>query len=893
MRPLPQSPLPSGSRPSSPCTASASNGVAGSCDVTLPCHSMPGCHGNVSLEGKETDNKGSTAGAEKFIDCLLRSDKKEWPKLFSLALEREDCTQILELWYPRRDCETEPRESAEEIEEDTSAFNVIQYSEEPEQKINCLLASVRLDNHVMSGLPKMESNRSASVPEMKLRLYQEELAQPAYRGKNTIICAPTGNRSASVPEMKLRLYQEELAQPAYRGKNTIICAPTGSGKTIVALAICVQHLKSVPKGKVVFIVTQLPVYEKKKDVFIKYFESSGYKVAGVSGESGDHVNGGLIVKKNDIIVLTPQILVNCLETRCVPSISIFTLMIFNECHNTTGNHPYNVLMFNYLNLKLNSDGQRLPQIIGLTASVATGKTKYMEDPMIYISKLCASLDTEVISTVKEHVEELEKVISRPQKFTRETGHRETDPFAEILSVIMMETEQMAKKVYPALDSMSNIQNRSSGTQKYEQWIIETQKKCQILQMENKQEEMRICRALFTFTEHLRKYNDSLMINDDARTKDALEYLQNFFHNVKNGTYDHIEEQLTKNFEAIQPELLRISNDNLNENPKLDELKFLLGEVYHESPQTHTLLFVKTRALVLALKRWIEETPALSFLKPDMLIGRNRRHDSSGMTFSSQKGVLDASKSPEESKMLIATSVADEGIDIPECNLVLLYEYVGSVTKMIQVRGRGRAKDCKCFLVTSKPEEAEKERINILQEQVMNDAVTQLQKLEGEEFLNKIRKLQNEEKNIRDLKNVERPKLTEGNKKLYCGKCKVFVCNTDDIRIIQATPGNHHTVVDRSFKERYITVLLSKPKSFQGFTKEYSIYCKEPSCKKLWGDACSYLKRQNIPLLKIKSFVVENAEETSQESFRKWADVNFTMKELSQKEISESFSANTE
>ncbi|MEE6458958.1 hypothetical protein FKM82_000479 [Ascaphus truei] len=604
---------------------------------------------------QEMDNKGSTAGAEKLIDCLLRSDKKEWPKVFSLALEDEGCTQILEVWYPGRDCAREPGKSVEEPEEVTSTFITLQYSEEPEpENTRLLLASVRLDNHITSSLPEMESNRSASVP-----------------------------------EMKLRLYQEELAQPAYRGKNTIICAPTGSGKTIVALAICDEHLKSMPKGqrgKVVFMATKVPVYEQQKDVFSKYFESSGYTVAGISGESAEHVPVGLIIENNDIIILTPQILVNCLENGCVPSISNFTLMIFDECHNTTGNHPYNVLMFNYLNLKLNSDVQRLPQIIGLTASVGTGKSKYMEEAMIYISKLCASLDTEVISTVKEHVEELEKVISRPQKFIIEAGRRKTDPFAEILSVIMMETEQMAKEVYPALDSMSNMQNRSFGTQTYEQWIVQTQKKCRILQMENKEEEMRICRALFTFTEHLRKYNDSLMINDDARTKDALEYLQNFFHNVRNGAYDHIEEQLAKNFEAKQPELLKISSDNLNENPKLDEIKFILGEVYTESPQTRTLLFVKSRALVSALKLWIEETPALSFLNPDMLIGRGRTRGSSGMTLPSQKGVLNAFKTTKESKMLIATSVADEGIDIPECNLVLLYEYVGNVTKMIQVRG---------------------------------------------------------------------------------------------------------------------------------------------------------------------------------------------------------------
>lgn len=61
-----------------------------------------------------------------------------------------------------------------------------------------------------------------------------------------------------------------------------------------------------------------------------------------------------------------------------------------------------------------------------------------------------------------------------------------------------------------------------------------------------------------------------------------------------------------------------------------------------------------------------------------------------MTLTSKKGVLDSFKSTDQnsdqSKILIATSVADEGIDIPQCNLVLMYEYVGNVVKMVQVRG---------------------------------------------------------------------------------------------------------------------------------------------------------------------------------------------------------------
>lgn len=60
----------------------------------------------------------------------------------------------------------------------------------------------------------------------------------------------------------------------------------------------------------------------------------------------------------------------------------------------------------------------------------------------------------------------------------------------------------------------------------------------------------------------------------------------------------------------------------------------------------------------------------------------------GMTLPAQKCALEVFRASGDNNILIATSVADEGIDIAQCNLVILYEYVGNVIKMIQTRGEG-------------------------------------------------------------------------------------------------------------------------------------------------------------------------------------------------------------
>ncbi|CAJ0935761.1 unnamed protein product [Ranitomeya imitator] len=458
----------------------------------------------------------------------------------------------------------------------------------------------------------------------------------------------------SIKDIKLRKYQEELAQPAYNGKNTIICAPTGSGKTFVALSICDHHLKSMPqgqKGKIVFMATKVPVYEQQKSVFCEYFDNTGYTVVGVSGEDSENAPVGRIIEDSDIIILTPQILVNCLNDESVPSLSIFTLLIFDECHNTIGHHPYNVLMFHYLDLKLGCPDQKRPQIIGLTASVGTGKSRNRLETMNYITRLCACLDIEEISTVKENTEELERVVYKPQKDVRETTQRDNDPFAEVIKKIMAEIEQMAKSIFPHIDQTSAAQDMvdsliSAIIQTLE--LKEDEAASQDISVSFKR--MKLPSRVFPnhkefdnttsrhwehpgkcfpgrkrldilypfaadlvskWSESPKKLNDSLIINDDARTKDALEYLQKFFTDIKNGTFTEIEQELAKKFEDELPLLQEISDDN--ENPKLEELQFILIESYQENPDTRTLLFVNTRALVVAIfwtKDSISSDPSL-------------------------------------------------------------------------------------------------------------------------------------------------------------------------------------------------------------------------------------------------------------------------------------------
>ncbi|KAM9251223.1 LOW QUALITY PROTEIN: antiviral innate immune response receptor RIG-I [Cariama cristata] len=773
--------------------------------------------------------RSKASGITKLIGCLCRSDKENWLQSL-LSLDNTGYHNASELWDMKEDNGKDV--NSEMTDETEKSFETMMtFSEEGE----------------------CDNNLSENICLASEGLYQ----------------------SSSIYEPKKAWsYQTELPQPALNGKKTLIRVPTESGKTSVALLICEHHFQNASerKAKVVFLATKVPAYEQRT-VFKQHFERSGYSVQGISGETVANVSVEKIID-SDIIALTPQILVNSIEEGIISSLCIFTLMIFDECHNTTGNHPYNVLQ------KFNSSANRLPQIVGLTASVGVGNGKSIKET---IEHICTRfyLDIQTISTIRENKQRFR---NKPETNVRWVKMRVLNHFADI-SGLMSETEALMKKIY-SVDAVYQINKNDFGTQKYEHWIVATQKKLRLLQPADKEKESTICRALFICTEHLRKFNDAHIISEDACIEDALSYLTEFFTNVKNGLYTVREKQLTALFQEKEPELIALSKDESNENPKLEELACILDEAYHYNPQTRTLIFAKTRAGA-ALKKWIEANPLLSYINAGVLMGHGRIEQRQGMTPPMQKDVLDAFKTSQDSRLLIATSVADKGIDISECNLVVLYEYFGNITKMIQVRDLHNKFPREDWNKPAATTTNKKALYTVLPYPCgFADHVTFRGKLQRLSCATKdvqsplafvkfllppIHDLQMKEKVLRDSRKKEtRLKVVEGKKNLLCGKCKAYACSADDIRVIKES---HHIVLGDAFKEQYITKHHQKPVQFDCFEKKSNMYCQNTNFQHD-GIIVKYKTFDNLPVIKIKSFVVENVG-TGTHNFQKWRNTNFS------------------
>ena len=96
----------------------------------------------------------------------------------------------------------------------------------------------------------------------------------------------------------------------------------------------------------------------------------------------------------------------------------------------------------------------------------------------------------------------------------------------------------------------------------------------------------------------------------------------------------------------------------------------------------------------------------------------------GMNLRKQDKVLQGIKS-HRYNIVVATSVAEEGVDIPECQLVVSLNPPTTVKALVQMRGRARKKDSYFVVLCSSQREKEKLEDLKKQEQNMKWAAAQL------------------------------------------------------------------------------------------------------------------------------------------------------------------------
>ena len=461
-----------------------------------------------------------------------------------------------------------------------------------------------------------------------------------------------------------RQYQSNIAKACLE-QSTLVILPTGMGKTVIALRVILERLE---KGQILLMAPTKPLAEQHFEFFEKFIDAEAKLFTGaISPEQRKP-----LWASTKIIVSTPQVVSKDIENGRV-QLDNFSLVIFDEAHRAVGNYAYVSIGHHY------SDVAKNHLSVGMTASPGSSKTE--------IIRLCMDLG---ISAVENRDDSDPDVVNYIQPIkTRWVNVSMPDSVKHVANQLRSLQDYLCGKLYkqgflerPRKISTTMLLKAGKNLQaKYMQTKPNTPPQIFNL-MTNQAMAMKIAHAILTIeTQGITQFLDyASRIEKDSRTK-------------KKG--NRANKWLTSNSDwkiAVE-----IAKSNRTDNPKLENLVELI-DLQLQSGSNRFIIFAEIRHTASII---VEELSKLSQAHPVRFVGQGSREGDKGMTQKQQKEILGHFREGEFN-ILVATSVGEEGLDIPSTDVVIFYEPVSSAIRLIQRRGRtGRNRPGEVFIFVTK------------------------------------------------------------------------------------------------------------------------------------------------------------------------------------------------
>lgn len=448
--------------------------------------------------------------------------------------------------------------------------------------------------------------------------------------------------------LKPRLYQEVIFSKSTT-KNTLVVLPTGLGKTALAMMLAKHRLEIYPDSKILILAPTKPLVQQHLETFKKQFDIDEKQFSLFTGDICPEKRQQLWTNSK-IIFSTPQGLENDLISDRI-SMKDVSLLVFDEAHRAAGDYSYNFIAKQYLKKAQN------PRILGLTASPGSDVEK--------ISEICRNLFIENIETrtetdndVKEYVQDITinyvKVDLPPSfifiKKTIEQCYNsklnEVKNLGYLNSILIRKTDLI--KLQAELHSKISSGERSTELMKSISLIAEATKIQHALELLETQ-------GIYALHQYLQR-----LLEESGKT--TVKAVKNL---VKDEKFRIIFEMTNKLYE------------NNIDHPKLEELK----KVILANKNQKIIIFSHYRDMASKIKKELDKINVSSVV----FVGQAKRTEP-GLNQKQQKQILENFRN-SNFDVLIATSVAEEGLDVPSVDLVVFYEPIPSAIRTIQRRGR--------------------------------------------------------------------------------------------------------------------------------------------------------------------------------------------------------------
>jgi len=458
--------------------------------------------------------------------------------------------------------------------------------------------------------------------------------------------------------IEYRDYQVNLARVAER-ESTLVVLSTGLGKTVIAALVAALRLDKYPDSKILFLAPSRPLADQQAKFLRRVVDVPEDSVVCLTGQDGPAVRKE-VWKKNKIIVMTPQALQNDLVQGSY-GLQDVSLIVYDEAHRGVGNYAYTFVAEMYerqglhqLSLGLTaSPGHETEQIKTVCRNLRLQRVEIRDHSSPDVKKYVVAIDSEVrYITLPSEIEVLRDILYELLKNyispLQNYGYSVPDP------------RRLSKK--QILDLQSQIR-KEIGTY------------------------TRPPRHLFMLIRNLTaalRVNSLLEFIGTQGLTPTLRYIQGMYEEVRNkkgskGVADLISRSEFRQFENLLQALIAKGH----RHPKAELLLEIVSEQLSFNKDSRILIFTRFRDTAIEV---VETLSQLDEARVSRFVGQSSRSLDKGFSQKKQIAILDGFRN-NEFNVLVATQVGEEGLDIPECNLVIFYDCVPSVVPYIQRRGR--------------------------------------------------------------------------------------------------------------------------------------------------------------------------------------------------------------
>lgn len=469
-------------------------------------------------------------------------------------------------------------------------------------------------------------------------------------------------------EFKPRLYQETIFNSAAR-ENTLVVLPTGLGKTAIAAMTIAHRIDNYPNSKILFLAPTKPLAQQHEKTLSNLLDKK-LRISLFTGSVSPEKRKEMW-EKSDVIISTPQGLENDVISRRI-MLEQVSLLIFDEAHRAVGEYAYVFLAANYMKTS------KYSRILALTASPGADAETILD--------VCANLFVENIEF-------------------RSSDDSEVSPYVQEMNInyVKVELPDELKKIKAFLERCYSSKIEEAVSLGYISGSSGNYTRSSLLatvsglhgKIAEGDKSFELLKTISLLAEAL-KVQHALELIETHGTYPLIEYLNQLEKQAVSSSTKAVK-NLVKDINFRSAVILAKSTYEKKINhPKLDVLKQIVSNELGENSSAKIIIFTQFRDTASKIKEILN----LGGISGDVFVGQAKKK-STGLSQKQQKEMLEKFEE-EKFSCLIATSVGEEGLDIPEVDLVIFYEPIPSAIRTVQRRGRtGRQKEGKVITLITK------------------------------------------------------------------------------------------------------------------------------------------------------------------------------------------------